>query len=152
MTDLAHLLELLYGAHTRFRSARATVRVRIHHSLLERSDWPKDAFNPSPARHEPRVYVARLWHESELKNAIPDPLDQRSGLSAVALAAGTAMFVAADVPMTRVLGIGGGSGRALATVGAALATIAVGLGISAAVQLAASVSILALAIAVNGDR
>jgi hypothetical protein len=62
MIDLAQLLELLYSAHARFESARATLRVRVDHSKLEQSDWPEDA--PPPARGQPLAYVARVWYES----------------------------------------------------------------------------------------
>jgi hypothetical protein len=63
MIRTAELLELLYSARTSFSSVRATVRVEIDHSLLERSDWPEDASNPPPPRAKPQAYVAHLWAE-----------------------------------------------------------------------------------------
>jgi low temperature requirement protein LtrA len=85
---------------------------------------------------------------SGLKGAIPRPFDGLPTASAIALATGTAMFVAADGAMTRLLGIGG-RGLCNATVmGAALATIPVGQAVSAAAQVAILTTILAIAAAV----
>jgi hypothetical protein len=61
MVTLAQLLELLYGARTRYASVRATLSVEIDHGLLERRDWPEDAFNPPPSRADRHSYRARLW-------------------------------------------------------------------------------------------
>ena len=70
-----------------------------------------------------------------LKKSIPDAYGDLGWQTALALAAGTALFVAADTAMLRVLGVRYGRGRALAVV-AALATIPIGL-LSAVAQVAA---------------
>jgi low temperature requirement protein LtrA len=81
-----------------------------------------------------------------LKKAIPDPLESLAAATAAALAAGTALFVAADFVLLRVLRAGRTPARAPAAV-AALATIPVGYFASAAAQVAALVAILTLALA-----
>lgn len=83
-----------------------------------------------------------------LKKAIPDPLDSLDDLTAVALAAGTAMFVAADAGLLRVLRIEQSASRAVAAV-AILATIPLGAAVSAAVQVAAIAAIMAAALAAD---
>ena len=78
-----------------------------------------------------------------LKKAIPDPLDPLDDAAAVVLAAGTALFVAADTVFLRVLRIAHGPARAVAAV-AALATIPLGMTVSAAAQVAALAAIVIL--------
>jgi low temperature requirement protein LtrA len=82
-----------------------------------------------------------------LKKAIPAPLEPLDELTAIALAAGTAMFVAADAVLLRVLGVAQSAARALASV-AVLATIPLGLALSAAVQIAAVAAIVTAGVAV----
>jgi low temperature requirement protein LtrA len=75
-----------------------------------------------------------------LKKAIPDPLGDLGWETALGLAAGASMFVAADTAMLRVLRIPYGRGRLAAAAGA-LATIPLGL-VSAAAQVAAIAAIV----------
>jgi low temperature requirement protein LtrA len=82
-----------------------------------------------------------------LKKAIPAPLEPLDELTAIALAAGTAMFVSADAVLLRVLGVVQSPARALASV-AVLATIPLGLALSAAVQIAAVAAIVTAGVAV----
>ncbi len=87
-----------------------------------------------------------------LKKAIPDPLDSLDELTPVALAAGTAMFVAADAGLLRVLRLEQSASRVVAAV-AILATIPLGAAVSAAVQVAAIAAIVAAALAADvGQR
>jgi low temperature requirement protein LtrA len=76
-----------------------------------------------------------------LKKAIPDPLGDLGWETALLLAAGAAMFVAADTAMLRILGIAF-TRRRLVAAAAALATIPLG-SISAAAQVAALAAIVA---------
>jgi low temperature requirement protein LtrA len=78
-----------------------------------------------------------------LKKAIPDPVDDLGWETALSLAGGTALFVAADTAMLRVLGVRYGRGRVV-TVVASLATLPIGL-VSAAAQVAALAAVVALA-------
>jgi hypothetical protein len=80
-----------------------------------------------------------------LKKAIPDPLDQFTGSTALVLAGGTAVYVAADAGMLRLLRIGGHHVFAVAAV-VVFATIPVGTAISAAAQVAVLAAILATAV------
>jgi low temperature requirement protein LtrA len=80
-----------------------------------------------------------------LKKAIPEPLDSLSNAIAVALAAGTAIFVAADAAMLRLLRITQRPLPAVASL-AVLITIPLGIGISAAAQVAAIVAIVTAAL------
>jgi low temperature requirement protein LtrA len=86
-----------------------------------------------------------------LKKAIPDPLDPLDDAAAVVLAAGTALFVAADTAFLRVLGIAHGPARAAAAV-AALATIPLGMTVSAVAQVAALAAIVVLALVAGRGR
>jgi low temperature requirement protein LtrA len=79
-----------------------------------------------------------------LKNAIPDPLEDLGWETALALAAGAAMFVTADTAMLRVLGIPYDR-RRVAAVAGTLATIPLGL-VSAAAQVAAIAAIVSAAL------
>ena len=83
-----------------------------------------------------------------LKKAIPEPLEPVSTATAVALAAGTSFFVAADAAMLRLFRIAQSPFRVLASVGV-LATIPLGSGISPALQVAAITAIVAAALAVD---
>jgi hypothetical protein len=85
---------------------------------------------------------------SGLKSAIPRPFGGLPTASATMLATGTAMFVAADDAMTRVLGISGKRRRNAAVGGASVATIPVGEAVSATAQIASLFAILAIATAV----
>ena len=77
-----------------------------------------------------------------LKKSIPDPLGDIGWETALALAAGAAMFVAADTAMLRALRVRYRRGRVVAVV-AALATLPIGL-LSTAAQIAALAGIVAL--------
>jgi low temperature requirement protein LtrA len=83
-----------------------------------------------------------------LKEAIPEPLESLTDATAFALAAGAALFVAADAAMLRVLGIAQTWLRAAASL-AVLITIPLGAGVSAALQVAAIAAIIAAALAVD---
>ena len=86
-----------------------------------------------------------------LKKAIPEPLDPLEDATAVALAFGTALFLAGDFVLLRLLAIVQSPLRAAAAV-AVLATIPIGAAISAALQVAAIVAIVAASIAASRDR
>jgi low temperature requirement protein LtrA len=85
-----------------------------------------------------------------LKKAIPAPLDELDAATAAVLAAGAAMFVAADAALLRILGIAQTVAR---PVGAAaiLATVPVGTAVSAAAQVAAIAAIV-VAVLVSDRR
>ncbi len=80
-----------------------------------------------------------------LKKAIAHPLDPLDDFTAIVLAAGTAIFVAADAALLRVLHIAQGPAP-LAAAAAVLATIALGLEVSATMQVGALTAVAALAI------
>jgi low temperature requirement protein LtrA len=86
-----------------------------------------------------------------LKKAIPSPLDQLSTSSSAVLATGTAVFVAADAVILRVLGIARSRSGAAAAV-AALATVALGVAVSAAAEVAALAAIVTLTVATTFNR
>jgi low temperature requirement protein LtrA len=79
-----------------------------------------------------------------LKKAIPEPLGDFEWETALVIPVGTAMFVAADTAMLRLLGVGFARSRVVAVV-AVLATIPAGL-LSAAAQVAAIALIMAAAL------
>jgi low temperature requirement protein LtrA len=83
-----------------------------------------------------------------LKKAIPDPLDSLSDATAIALAGGAALFVAADAAMLRLLGIAQSPMR-IGAAAAVLITIPLGAGVSAAAEVAAVAAIIATALAVD---
>jgi low temperature requirement protein LtrA len=85
-----------------------------------------------------------------LKKAIPDPLGDLGWETALALAGGAAMFVAADTGMLRVLRIPYGRQRVAAVAGA-LATIPLGL-VSATAQVAAIAAIVSAALVSGRPR
>jgi low temperature requirement protein LtrA len=78
-----------------------------------------------------------------LKKAIPDPFDSLSYGTALALAAGAALFVAADAALLRFLKIEQSPLRAAAAA-AVLVTIPLGTEVAAAVQVAAIATIIAV--------
>jgi low temperature requirement protein LtrA len=80
-----------------------------------------------------------------LKKAIPDPFASLSYGTAVALAAGAALFVAADAALLRFLRIEQSPLRAAAAA-VVLVTIPLGTEVSAAVQVAAIATIIAVAL------
>ena len=84
---------------------------------------------------------------SGLKRAIPNPFEGLPNTCASTLGIGTAMFVAADGAMTRLLGIGGRSLSNAMVCVASLATIPVGHAVSAAAQVAILCATLATATA-----
>jgi low temperature requirement protein LtrA len=88
---------------------------------------------------------------SGVKSAIPRPFEGLPTAFASTLAVGTAMFVAADGVMTRLLGIGRKGRRKATAVVASLATMPVGQAVSAAAQIATLCAILAIATAA-GER
>ena len=83
------------------------------------------------------------------KEATGHPLDPLDDFTGIALAAGTALFVAADAAMLRLLRIARSPAQVAAAV-AALATIPLGLMVSAAAQVAALAVIVALPMALGG--
>jgi low temperature requirement protein LtrA len=84
---------------------------------------------------------------SGLKNAIPHPFEGLPNAFASTLGIATAMFVAADSAMTRLLGISGKSLSNATVCIASLATIPVGHAVSAAAQVAILCATLATATA-----
>ncbi|HEX7256091.1 MAG TPA: low temperature requirement protein A [Gaiellaceae bacterium] len=86
-----------------------------------------------------------------LKKAIPDPSGSLDDFTAVALAGGTAMFLAADAGLRGVLGIGRSRALAVASV-VMLATVPLGTAVSAAAQVAAIVAIVTLALVSDRPR
>ena len=85
-----------------------------------------------------------------LKKAIPDPFGDLTWGTAGVLAAGTAMFVAADAALLRVLGVRYGPGRVVAAV-AVLATIPIGL-VSAPAQIATAAAIVVIGLVSDRRR
>jgi low temperature requirement protein LtrA len=83
-----------------------------------------------------------------LKKAIPDPLDPLEDGTAVILALGTALFLAGDFVLLRVLAVAQSPLRAAAAV-AVLATIPIGAAVSAALQVAVIAAIVAASIAAS---
>jgi low temperature requirement protein LtrA len=80
-----------------------------------------------------------------LKKAIPEPLDPLSGGTAAVLAVGTAMFLAANAWLLRLLQLPHGGALLVASV-VSLATIPLGAEASASSQLAALTAVVAAAI------
>jgi low temperature requirement protein LtrA len=124
-----------------------------HEEALERAmvEAP-DAARPGLAILLGYVHIVLLFGvvlvATGLKKAIPEPLDPLSAATAVALAAGTAFFVAADAVMLRLLRIAQRPLRAAASV-AVLATIPLGTEVAAAPQVAAIALIVAAALALD---
>jgi low temperature requirement protein LtrA len=83
-----------------------------------------------------------------LKKAIPDPLESLSTATAVALAGGAALFIAADAAMLRLLRIAQGPLRTIAAV-AVLAAIPVGAAGLAALEVAVIAAVIAAALALE---
>jgi low temperature requirement protein LtrA len=119
----------------------------------------EEAMRSAPAEERPRLAllfgyaVAFLLFgvvlvATGLKKAIPDPLETLSGATAVALAGGAALFVAADAAMLRWFRIAQSPPRAAAVVGI-LATIPLGVWVSAALEVAAIAAIIAAALIVD---
>jgi low temperature requirement protein LtrA len=81
-----------------------------------------------------------------LKKAIPEPLEPFGLATALALAAGTALFVAADAALLRALRAPSHPARLVAALATA-ATIPLGSEVAAAAQVAALATIVALALA-----
>jgi low temperature requirement protein LtrA len=80
-----------------------------------------------------------------LKKAIPDPSETLDGLTAAALAVGTAVFLAADAALLRMLRIR--HSRALVVAALAVpATVLVGVWVSAAAQVAAIAALVTIAL------
>jgi low temperature requirement protein LtrA len=86
---------------------------------------------------------------SGLKSAIPRPFDGLPTASAIMLGTGTAMFVAADEAMTRLLRIRSESLRSAPVTVASIAAIPIGHILSGAAQIAILIAILAIAIAAS---
>ena len=86
-----------------------------------------------------------------LKKAIPEPLDELRPATAVALAGGAALFVAADAAMLRRLGVRQSPWRVAAAL-AVLATIPLGVGVAAAAQVAAAAAVIAVALVLDRRR
>jgi low temperature requirement protein LtrA len=80
-----------------------------------------------------------------LKKAIPDASASLDDLTAAALAAGTAMFVAADAALLRVLRIAQSRARVIASA-AILATIPLGTAVAASAQVAVIAAIVTAAL------
>jgi low temperature requirement protein LtrA len=124
-----------------------------HEEAVERAmvDAP-DAARPRLAILLGYVHIVLLFGvvlvATGLKKAIPEPLDPLSTATAVALAAGTAFFVAADAVMLRFLRVAQSPMRAVGPF-AVLATIPLGAGVSSALQVAALALIVAVAVAVR---
>jgi low temperature requirement protein LtrA len=83
-----------------------------------------------------------------LKKAIPEPFDSLSTATAVALAVGAALFIAADAAMLRLLRIAQGPLRTFAAV-AVLAAIPVGVAGVAALEVVVIAAIIAAALALE---
>jgi low temperature requirement protein LtrA len=83
-----------------------------------------------------------------LKKAIAEPLDPLSGATAVALATGTACFVAADAAMLRLLRIAQSPLRGVAAL-AVLVTIPLGVEVAAALQVGVIAALVGVALAVD---
>ena len=86
-----------------------------------------------------------------LKKAIPDPLDPLAGGTAAVVAVGTAMFLAANALLLRLLGLPQGGVLLVAGV-LALVTIPLGVEVSAWSQIAALTAVVAAAIVSDRRR
>jgi low temperature requirement protein LtrA len=117
----------------------------IEHALVSApsSQRPRLAINFGYAHYFLLLGVVLV--AAGLKKAIPDPTDPLEDLTAVVLAVGTGMFLAADATLRCALGIA--HSRALLVAGVAmLATIPLGTAVSASVQVAAIAAIVTLAL------
>ena len=115
----------------------------------------------APAKRRPQLALVAFgyWHyglllgivavAAGLKKAVGDPYDPLGALSAIELAAGTALFLACEVGFRRTLGIGR-SGARIAAAALALTTIPLGMELDAKAQIGALAAIIALALAVEG--
>ena len=116
----------------------------------------------APPERRPRLALTAFgyWHyglllgivavAAGLKKAVGDPYDPLEGWIALALAAGTALFVFSEAGFRRSLGIGG-SGIRLAAAAAALVTIPLGTEFAATAQVGALAAIVAAALAFEGS-
>jgi low temperature requirement protein LtrA len=86
-----------------------------------------------------------------LKKAVGDPYDPLGGLIAFELAAGTALFLLAEVGFRRTLGIGRSGIRIVAAL-AALATIPLGTELDAKAEIGVLAAICAGALTLEGSR
>ena len=117
----------------------------------------EDAFHDAPVQRRPRLALIAFgyWHyglllaviavAAGLKKAIGHPFDPLETWIAVALALGTALYVACDTGFRATFGLRGSGARAAAAALAA-ATVPVGTTIGGAAQVAVIVLILAAAL------
>jgi low temperature requirement protein LtrA len=121
-------------------------------------DAVEDAFHDAPATRRPQLALEAFgyWHyglllaviavAAGLKKAIAHPYDDLDDWVALALAAGTALYIACDAGFRRTFGLP----RNLARLGAALAalaTIPLGIAVGGAAQVAALAALLVIATA-----
>ena len=119
------------------------------------------AMAAAPPERRPRLALEAFgyWHLLLLlgivaiaageKHALAEPGHALAFADALALGAGTALYLAGDVGFRRTLGLGAAPLRAVAAV-AALATVGLGTAVSAWVQLAALVGLFAGALVAEG--
>jgi low temperature requirement protein LtrA len=123
----------------------------------------EEAFHDAPPERRPQLALNAFgyWHyglllaviavAAGLKKAIGHPFDPLEDWIAVALAAGTALFVAADAGFRRSFGLARNSKRLVAAV-VGLATIPIGTKIGGAAQVAALTAILTIALIAGGTE
>jgi low temperature requirement protein LtrA len=123
--------------------------------------WAERALSEAPARERPWMALTGFGHAhyflllgivlvaAGMKKATGHAYAEASLAQALALGAGTAMFLAADVWFRRVLGLGRSLWRGAAALGA-LATIPMGTEVSAVGQLALLVFLFGAALTAEG--
>ena len=94
------------------------------------------------------ILLAIVAVAAGLKKAIGDPYEPLDGWIAIALATGTALFIACDVGFRRTFGLERNQTRLLAAA-AALATIPLGTELGAAAQVAAIAALVSVSLAVE---
>jgi low temperature requirement protein LtrA len=116
------------------------------------------AFQDAAAERRPQLAVTGFgyWHygillgivalAAGLKKAIGDPYDPLGGWIAVALAAGTALFIVSEVGFRRTFGIARNDARLVAAV-AVLAVIPLGTELGAAAQVGATAALVTAGLA-----
>ena len=122
----------------------------------------EDAFHDAPPERRPPLALQAFgyWHyglllaviavAAGLKKAIGHPYDGLDEWVAIALGAGTALYVACDAGFRTTFGLGGIAPR-VAAAGAALVTIGLGTALGGTAQVAA-LAVIVIAASLAGDR
>jgi low temperature requirement protein LtrA len=123
----------------------------------------EDAFHDAPPDRRPQLALQAFgyWHyglllaviavAAGLKKAIGHPYDDLDGWVALALGAGTALFIVADAGFRRTFGLPRNATRLVAAL-IALVTIPLGTAVGGAAQVAALALIVGVAVVAGGGR